>query len=581
MNFFRRMNPNTIPISINPQDETTVLRERILQRILLVMTGLGIAAYFLSLISLIQKHQWVDVTIFTLTLLTIVIILLCRNIRYEIRSSIILFVLYILGVSSLLESGLQGEGLILLFLFPIMGCILAGIFSGILASTLSIVTLVSIGFLMSSGKIPAPTEQLFNLVQLVDWTRDTIIFLILVVTVISSLSTLLNGLERSRRRQQELATELQHEHDSLETRVAERTKLYERRAAELEAASQLANQITMTTNLQLLLDNAAELIKKEFGFYHIGIYLLDDSAEYAILRSSTGETGRLLLASGHKLHVGGGSFNSVVGYVVNKGEPRISQNVAEEPLHYKNPVLPYTRSEMALPMRFCERIIGALDIQSEKVNAFTPDDSKILQTIANQLAGAIENTQLVSKLEQSLAEVEASYKEFTQHAWEGHLQGTSKKYAYRYQRASEGQKGNIEEGVPEYEEIEKALVSGETITTTIQSPDLPGKEISTVAIPVKLRQQVLGVLDIRFGTPRLPKDTVLLLENVTNRLALALENARLLETIQQRAEREHMVSEISSHIRASSDMDSILRTTAIELGKSLGVPEVIVQLRNE
>ena len=112
-----------------------------------------------------------------------------------------------------------------------------------------------------------------------------------------------------------------------------------------------------------------------------------------------------------------------------------------------------------------------------------------------------------------------------------------------------------------------------------QSDPSTGKPFTCVAIPIKLREQVLGVLDLRFETRMVPANMIEMLEAAANRLALALENARLLEEIQMSAAREHMVSNISAKVRAESEVDRVLQTVVTELGRSLGVSDVLVQLR--
>jgi GAF domain-containing protein len=277
-----------------------------------------------------------------------------------------------------------------------------------------------------------------------------------------------------------------------------------------------------------------------------------------------------MIDANHRLRVG---EVGIVGYVVAQGKPRISEDVGEDPVHFKNVNLPLTRSEVALPLIASDQIIGALDVQSEKAGAFTQDDVKILQTITDQLAVAVEKTRLVEKLQLSVDELESNYQTYTQKSWRAHLKATHRNYSYRYRQSK------IDETTSDNPETIQAMDSQKLIITSSTSQTDEGKEFVVVALPIKLRNQVLGVVDVRFEAKSIPTDMVPMLETITERLALALENARLVEEIQNRAERERMIGDISAKIRSSADVDKVLRIAAEELGRSLGIPEVLVQLR--
>lgn len=180
----------------------------------------------------------------------------------------------------------------------------------------------------------------------------------------------------------------------LETRVAERTRDLERRANQLQAAAEVAKHAATIRDLDRLLNDAVRLISERFGYYHAGVFLVDDDGEYAVLRAASSEGGQRMLARGHRLAVG---KVGIVGYVTGTGRPRIALDVGEDAVHFANPDLPLTRSEMALPLKIGDRIIGALDVQSVEPNAFDQDDIIVLQTMADQLAIAIDNARLLER----------------------------------------------------------------------------------------------------------------------------------------------------------------------------------------
>ncbi len=174
-----------------------------------------------------------------------------------------------------------------------------------------------------------------------------------------------------------------------------------RRQVRLRAAATVSRDATILLSPEELLQRAARLISEQFGFYHVGLFLVDEAREYAVLRAANSEGGRRLMAQNHRLKIGA---QGMVGYVSQTGEPRIALDVDTDTVHFVNPELPYTRSEMTLPLRHGGEIIGALDVQSTESNAFTEDDFTTLQLMADQLANALINARLYRDLEQQLAD---------------------------------------------------------------------------------------------------------------------------------------------------------------------------------
>jgi PAS domain S-box-containing protein len=187
----------------------------------------------------------------------------------------------------------------------------------------------------------------------------------------------------------------------LEEEVAARTHDLDRRSLELMVAAEVARDATRSVGLDELLNRAANLIRERFGFYHAGIFLVDEQGEYAVLRAATGNAGRQMLADGHKLKVG---EVGMVGYVIQTGHPRIVLDVGADAVHFENPLLPETRSEMTLPLQVGERIIGALDVQSRREAAFDKGDVAVLRIMADQLAVAIEKARLFEQTQAILEE---------------------------------------------------------------------------------------------------------------------------------------------------------------------------------
>lgn len=177
---------------------------------------------------------------------------------------------------------------------------------------------------------------------------------------------------------------------------------FERRARLLGAAAEVGRQVTSILDLDVLLNNTVDIICEAYGFYYAGIFLLDPTGEWAILRAGHGEAGKTMLAEGHQLRIGG---HSMIGTAISQRKARIALDVGEEPVHFKNPYLPHTRSEMALPLVVGDTVIGALTVQSVEERAFSNYDITSLQAMADQLAVALRNAQLLRELEAAHAEI--------------------------------------------------------------------------------------------------------------------------------------------------------------------------------
>ena len=183
----------------------------------------------------------------------------------------------------------------------------------------------------------------------------------------------------------------------------------ERHARLLGAAAQVGRDVTSILDMDELLNRAVDIICDSYGFYYAGVFLVDEAgsqgepgSEWAVLRAGRGEAGAVMIANGHKLSVGG---HSMIGTSIEQRHARIALDMGEEPVHFKNPHLPHTRSEMALPLVVGDQVIGAVTVQSVEEAAFSDDDITSLQAMADQLAVAINNARLLKKLEAAHAEL--------------------------------------------------------------------------------------------------------------------------------------------------------------------------------
>ena len=343
---------------------------------------------------------------------------------------------------------------------------------------------------------------------------------------------------------------------SLEQHVSERTQELERASLRVRIAAEIARDISSAPDLDELLTRSSELIINRFNFYHTGIFLLDDKKEYAVLRASPTEAGKQLIANSHRLRVG---EQGIVGRVAASGEARIALDTGVDAVYFNNPFLPTTRSEMALPLKTRNEIFGVLDIQSDQPRAFVQEDIEILQVLADQLAIAIEKINLLERVENQFKEIEQAYQEYTQRSWQGLARNQTQIAGYRF----DGMQLQPINQVPE--NFMEAVQMG-----TENSSQTESGNSKSQAIPIRLRGQIIGTVNLRSRTNTIPKETIAIVEQIADRLASALENARLTEDTRRRGQRERAIAEVSTKLSAFGDADLIMRSAVEELGRRLG-----------
>jgi GAF domain-containing protein len=529
---------------------------------------LGAIVFFINLYFSVQEKNLISsITIFILFGILFLITFL-RNLPSTFRIGMLVFVYFATGIFSLLKSGLNANGILYFFVgIVILGVLVKGLwwiggllFSGVFVSLIGV--LVQFGLLRQGLFVPENNSLLY-------WISILTIFLFLIFVMVAPLNQYLVGLRNKVSTLSETEKNLSEDNKTLNAHVYSLESDIDRRRSRMIAARQIAREITQQTVIGTLLSNAVDLVKSQFGYYHAGIFLVDDRNEYAVLKAATGTAGKTLLSRNHRLRI---REEGIVGFVVARGEPRIALDVGEDIVHFKNPDLPDTRSEMAVPLRVGRKIIGALDIQSDLEQAFSAEDTEVLQTIADQLATAIDKTVQLDEKTQRITELEQGYVSFTRGVWKSHLKGSKRNLRFGYLDEK------VVTGVPSNKNEEEAVRTGLSVLTH-EPTDSEKPAESIYSVPIKLRDQVLGVINIRYADNTIPPRFTALVETATNRLAVALENARLLEEIQERAEREHTVGEISSKVRSSQNIETILKTAISELGKTLGVDEVSIQLK--
>ena len=353
---------------------------------------------------------------------------------------------------------------------------------------------------------------------------------------------------------------------NLENRVAERTLALERRALQIQAAAEVGNAAASLRNPEELLTRVTHLISQRFGFYHVGIFLLDAREEFAVLRAANSPGGQVMLTRGHKLRVG---QVGIVGFVTSTGNARIALDVGEDAVFFDNPDLPETRSEMALPLKIGTRVIGALDVQSTKEDAFSEDDIQTLRLLADQIAIAIDNARLLAESQNAIEMTQRAYGDITRTQWQDLFKEKQKSMGMAI--LSKGQIITaLDKASPEFE---KAMKSETPVIS---------KDGSTLYIPVKVMGNTIGAIRLaKTSNSRWMHDDINTVAALSDQLGAALESARLYEQITERARRESLITEITSKIGSSIELDTIMQTTVEEIGRIFRDSEVVLQFKKE
>ncbi len=360
----------------------------------------------------------------------------------------------------------------------------------------------------------------------------------------------------------QMAGQLTKSYQELEQRVADRTAELERRSSYLQAASDVGRAATSILSTDQLMNETTEVIRQRFDLYYVGLFLVDEPGEWAVLKAGTGEAGRSMLARGHKLHLGGGSM---IGWAIANARARIALKADQDVERLATAELPDTRAEAALPLRARGRVIGALTVQSSQPGAFDEAALAILQTMADQVAVALENARMFAESQASLEAVRRTYGQLSREAWANLLKV----------QQEPGYVADARGIRPAQGEWQPAMIEATHTGQTVQ-------EGNTLAIPIKIRDSVAGVIRLKSSESRtLTPEEIALMQTLAEQSAVALESARLYQDTRQRAAQERIVGEVTSHIRESLDVETVLRATVDEMYQALGLDQMVIRLTTD
>jgi len=533
MSYPRSLLPKSVPDSIDPSDDLKVWQERFLQYVLFGSLFVGLFLSVISYFSASSSGKWTLFTASIVLLLGSLVALLLRQISFWSRSIAVLVIFFFFANLVFSHYGWSGVSLLVLLGFSILSTIFLYRTPTRIGLGISLVTLLFWASLHQSGiTFTIGHETTFSEV-VIDVFLAAAIGIFVNLSIISLKSNIIQ------KRLELIDSKAQQ--DQLAQRIEEQKTSLEKRLFQLKTASEISQKVSTLLDPDVLIQQVADLIKERFDLYYVGVFIIDNAREYAVLKYGTGEAGRRMLAAKHRLAVGG---FSMIGWATQTRKPRVALDVGEEAVHFDNPFLPETRSELALPIISGVNILGALSVQSVKENAFDDNDVLILQSVADSIGIALENANSYMRTQEALSEIKTLNKDYVQDSWWSVLDRTGEiKFEY---------------------ENERAPASSE--------------QTSTIQIPIKIRDEVIGQFTIETDHGTMTDDQLEFVESISSQTSIALENARLLSETQRAALQEQKINEITAQFSKALSIEEIIKSAVMEFGKLPSVSEASISL---
>jgi GAF domain-containing protein len=529
-------------------------------------------------------------TIFTLfsgvimTLCFAGLLLLARRGYLRLASILLLLVTWVLAsVWIYTVSGISSDSSTLVYaLLVVLAGLLLGGPAAMVVALASVVAVVGAYWVEASGLLIVVDRP----VGFADVLFVGIPLILTGILLRYAMRSISQAIERARRNEQaqlEANRELQLLRDSLEQRVVERTSELERRSLQLQAATEVSQAATSILDVDKLIWQVVRLIQQRFGLYHVGLFVLDEGGQWAVYRAGAGEAGRELSQQGFRLEVGG---ESMVGWCTANSQVRIAQDVESESMRVDHELVPKTRSEAALPLVVRGQVLGAISVQSSQTGAFDPGTVAALQTMADQIAVALDNARLFAEVQQALEMTRRAYGQVSQQAWTDLLHSRPE-WGYRYAdgaltRADGDWAPEMWQAMQSAQPVilDPRASEGERSAKGEASAGLGGPAL---ALPLKVRGEVIGVLGFykEFEDEVWTAEEVGMLQRLIDQIGSALESAQLFRETQQRAAREQAIRQVTDQVRRAVDVEQILRNAVTELARAVGAPRAYVRLGTE
>jgi len=523
-----------------------------------LVAGLTLPAV-LTLADVLFGSRRLTLDALVILLLGVVLAVLSLGLRWlvfrgwlSLAGSILTAALLILTTGSIAAyRGIRDVSIIGYVLAIIIAAQVLGSRAALVTGGLSILAAAAVYLAEITGYLVTPVDALPGSFEIITVSSALVVATLLLRHAVGTLRDVYDRLRRNEQAQLEISRALQATQRTLEARSRE----LEKRALQLQSAAEIARLATAQTAPRELVQSAVDLIRERFGLYHASVFFLDETGAWAELAASTGEAGRMLLARRHRLAVGS---NSIVGWVTSRRAPRVASDVTQDPFHFRNPLLPDTQSEAAVPLLVGDRLLGALDVQSKSPNAFAEDDVRALEAIGGELAIAIDRARLTEETREELERIESMYRGRERASW-ARMAAQSGGRELRVGQPP-GTEGQSAESFPSSERAAR-------LASTVVEKD--GRE---VAVPVQVRGQVIGTIAARrplYGE-RWDDEDIAVIEAVANQAGVALEIARQYTEEQRRLTELEVINRISQGVSQRLRMDSLFRVVHSQINQLLG-----------
>lgn len=549
-------------------------RARLLNHLLLAAVIGGALAMIPIYVDVIDKdamEKVVTMAPFVGSWLIVAVAWLWRGLPHSTRAGVLLTIAYVIGFVVFARGGLAGSGRTWLLLLPIMAFVLMNPRFGLAVGGLSILTYAFFIAAFNLGWVDQPqvSENLTAPSAMINEGSSFVLVTVLIALILRAFS---QSWTNAMRESGVANVRVQARSQELENT----TKVLHRQTSQLRATAEVARAGSAILDPEKLSSEVTNRIQEEFspmGVYYVGLFLLDEAGESAVLKAATGEAGQQLLEMEHRLAL---DQASAISWCINHQEPLIALGAEGETVRFHNPALSRTRSEIALPLRSRGHILGALSVQSVKEAAFEESDIAVLQTMADLVALSIDNARLFSKTEDALQEVQAAHQLYLAEAWREFLA-----------RRPVAQVDYVQPGVESRDEELLASARRAAMlhrrTVAIDTP-ASGEESSApqsaLVIPLELRGQVIGTIALH--ETRRQKlwnaEDIALAETVAEQVGLTIENMRLMDQTQRRVVTERIVRDISDRMQRAPDLETLMRVTAEELNRLLGGSHIYVRM---
>lgn len=528
-------NQDSLPIS---QFSYTNWRERFILTILQIACVFIVPMIVLSFptASISDRYLFIGVYIglVAITLLPV---------PYSVRVYVFLLMPFAVGINAILSWGPWADGNIFLLACITLSSLLLDRRVDVTVLSVSIIFTITIAILQQVGIYQLSASSV-PVTAAVDWFTYCANLLIIGGILIAALGQFKNAFARVIKDMQRAFDALAIERLQLEENVLKRTDELEAQTTQLRTASTVAKVMAEIQNITELLDSVTKLTSEKFGYYHVGLYILDEQKRTAFLQAASSTTGKQLIGQAFRIEP---DRRNLINLVVTQKRHVVTSD-SDGANFVRDENFPLTRSRMLLPLAVRGNILGILDLHSEQPQVFSTQDAEILQTLADLVAISFDNARLINETRSLISQLEMNTNVQTERTWRKLT--SRQKPAYQYTPA----------GV-------------RPVFSTNKKDNDEG-----LRIPLVLHGQRIGIVKLkRKGeAAHWSERERILVEKIADQVALALENSRLVDEAQKSALRDQMIANVSTRVRETLDIESVVRTAATELRRAFDLKEAEV-----